>query len=179
MPVAVIVTCGAPLAERLGDLVDAMQAHGWESHVVGTPASAAWIDTALVDQLGVRFDFRVPDGLKTAPEPDVVAVCPATFNTVNKVALGIADNYATSFVCEAIGAGSPVLMVPMVNQKLWSHLRWTSSLEDLRRANVRFLDVQSGEAEARPVESGTGDFVVRGFQPGWLISALEEIVSPR
>ncbi len=178
MPVVALVTCGAPLTRRIGDIVDAMHAVGWESHVVGTPTSAGWIDADVVDQLGVRFDFRVPDERKRMPPPDVVAVCPATFNTVNKVTSGIADNYATSLICEAIGARTPVLMAPMVNQKLWAHPQWVTSLNILLQANVRLLDLQSGDAGARPVDSGTGDAVVHDFRPVWLITALEAMISP-
>ncbi len=178
MPVVALVTCSAPLIQRVGDIVAAIHAAGWESHVVGTPTSTAWLDADLVDQLGVRFDYRVPDERKRMPLPDVVAVCPATFNTVNKVASGIADNYATSLICEAIGAATPVLMAPMVNEKLWGHPHWATSLSTLRLAEVRLLDLQSGDAVARPVASGTGDAVVRDFRPAWLITALGPMVTP-
>src|SRR4029453_7341380 len=165
MSVAVLVTCGAPLTRRVGDLVDAMLAAGWDTHVVGTPSSAAWIDTDLATALRVRFEFRTVDQPKQIPPPDVVAVCPATFNTINKVVGGIADNYATSFICEALGAGTPVLMAPMVNQKLWAHLQWSASLNALRRANIHLLDPRTGGVDVKPVESGTGDVVVGEFHP--------------
>src|SRR4051794_20897532 len=128
MPKAVLVVCGAPLAQRAGDLAASLASAGWEIEVVGTPSSAAWIDSELSTRLGIRFDFRAVGQQKSGLTPDVLAVCPATFNTVNKVVGGIADNYATSYICEAIGAGIPVLMAPMVNQKLWGHLQWSASL---------------------------------------------------
>lgn len=176
MPKATLVICGAPLARRAGDLVDVMVSAGWETHVVGTPSSAAWVDSDLSMVLGIRFDFRTAGQQKSGPTPDVVVVCPATFNTVNKVVGGIADNYATSFICEAIGAGTPVLMMPMVNQKLWGHLQWGASLEALRRANVRLLDPLTGGTEVRPVKSGTGDIVVDDFQPSWILPALRAML---
>jgi phosphopantothenoylcysteine synthetase/decarboxylase len=178
VPIAVLVVCGAPLTRRVGDLVDAMLSAGWETHVVGTPSSAAWIDADLATTLGVRFEFRAADQRKNVSQPDVVAVCPATFNTVNKVVGGIADNYATSLICEAIGAGTPVLIAPMVNQKLWAHLQWRASLRALRRANVRLLDPRTGRVDVKPVESGTGDVVVRDFQPSWLLSAVRAMLPP-
>ena len=171
MPIAVLVVCGAPLAQRIGDLVNAMRDAGWETYVIGTPSSRAWIDNDLASALGVRFDFRNPDQPKGVPTADVVVVCPATFNTVNKVAVGIADTYAASFVCEAIGTGIPIVIAPMVNRKLWGHFNWSTSLDVLRRANVRFLDPRTGGVDVKPVESGTGDDVVRDFQPAWLVSA--------
>ncbi|MEU7908991.1 flavoprotein [Actinoplanes sp. NPDC049118] len=172
MPKAALVICGAPLARRVGDLADSMVSAGWEIQVVGTPSSASWIDAEVLTNLGVRFDFRTAGQQKSSPTPDVVAVCPATFNTVNKVVGGIADNYATSLICEAIGAGMPVLMAPMVNQKLWGHLQWSASLNALRRANVRLLDPLTGGIDVTPVKSGTGDIVADDFQPSWLLAAL-------
>jgi phosphopantothenoylcysteine synthetase/decarboxylase len=172
MPKAALVICGAPLASRVGDLVDSMVSSGWETHVVGTPSSAAWVNAELSAALGIRFDFRTVGEQKRAGTPDIVVVCPATFNTVNKVVGGIADNYATSLICESIGAGTPVLMVPMVNRKLWRHLQWDASLSALQRADVRILDAQTGGTDIRPVESGTGDIIARDFRTSWLLSAL-------
>lgn len=176
MATAVLVICGAPLARRVSDLVDAMTSSGWDTFVVGTPSSVAWVDSDMYAKLGVRSDFRLAGQRKGSRTPDIVAVCPATFNTINKVVGGIADNYATSLICEAIGAGTPVLLTPMVNRKLWGHFRWDASLSALRRANVRFLSPLTGDPEPAPVESGTGDAVVRDFQPSWLTSALGEML---
>jgi hypothetical protein len=49
--------------------------------------------------------------------PDVVLVCPATFNTVSRLALGIADTYTASALAEALGVGVPMFVVPMVNDR--------------------------------------------------------------
>lgn len=178
MPKATLVICGAPLTQRVGELVGSMASAGWETQVVGTPSSAAWVDAELSAALDVRFGFRTAGQQKSGHVPDVVSVCPATFNTINKVVGGIADNYATSLICEAIGAGTPVLMTPMVNQKLWGHLQWEVSLNALRRANVRLLDPMTGSVDVAPVASGTGDIVVRDFQPSWLLAALRAMIPP-
>ena len=150
-----------------------MNEGGWDTYVIGTPASSAWISPDLTASLPVRFDFRTPSGEGRVPTPDVVAVCPATFNTANKVAAGIADNYATSFICESIGSGIPVTMFPLVNQKLWAHPRWADSLEWLRSAKVRLLDPRTGSDDLKPVESGAGEVVAQDFRTELLTSALK------
>lgn len=48
-------------------------------------------------------------------------VAPCTFNTFNKIALGLADNLATSMIADALGAGHRVLIAPSMNKGLWSH----------------------------------------------------------
>lgn len=37
-------------------------------------------------------------------------VAPCTFNTFNKIALGLADNLATSMIADGLGAGCPVVV---------------------------------------------------------------------
>ena len=48
-------------------------------------------------------------------------VAPCTFNTFNKLALGLADNLATSMIADGIGAGLPVVIAPSMNHGLWAH----------------------------------------------------------
>ncbi|MFC7532321.1 flavoprotein [Actinoplanes sp. GCM10030250] len=177
MPVVVLIVSGAPLAQRVGEMAQALTDASWETHVVGTASSAEWITSGTKDHLGVRFGFRPPMDSKRTPAADAVVVCPATFNTTNKIASGIADNYAVSLVCESIGAGVPTFVAPMVNQKLWNHPAWQRTLDTLIAAGVHLLDIQSGAPGANPVQSGTGDVVVQCFQPSWLADALRTSVS--
>jgi phosphopantothenoylcysteine decarboxylase len=173
MAVVVLVVSGAPLAQRVGDMVRALTGASWETYVVGSPSSAAWIDVDTQSDLNMRFEFRKPTQGKRTPPADALVVCPATFNTTNKIAAGITDNYAVSLVCESIGETIPTVVAPMVNNKLWAHLSWQPTLNALVGAGVRLLDVQSGGSGTSPVQSGTGDQVVQLFQPTWLVNVLE------
>jgi hypothetical protein len=56
-------------------------------------------------------------------------VAPCTFNTFNKIALGLADNLATSMIADGLGAGCPVVIAPAMNHGLWSHPQTAASLE--------------------------------------------------
>ena len=99
-------------------------------------------------------------------------VCPATFNTVNKLAAGTADTYVTTSLCEWLGARVPIVLVPMVNDRLWRHPAWLPSLSVLRSARVVQLDIHSGEPGPRPVVSGSGDDVVQHFNPQWIVDIV-------
>ena len=68
---------------------------------------------------------RPPDGL--------VLVAPCGFNSLNKLALGIADNLALSLTAEAIGRGTPVVVAVACNAPLWAHPRAPESAATLRR----------------------------------------------
>jgi phosphopantothenoylcysteine synthetase/decarboxylase len=82
---------------------------------------------------------RPPDGL--------VLVAPCSFNSLNKLAAGIADNLALSVVAEAIGRGTPVIVAPSLNAPLLHHPRATSSMASLRKWDVSIVE---------PVDDGTG-----------------------
>lgn len=60
-------------------------------------------------------------------------VAPCTFNTFNKIALGLADNLATSMIADGLGAGCPVVIAPAMNHGLWSHPQTATSRERLGR----------------------------------------------
>jgi phosphopantothenoylcysteine decarboxylase len=174
-----LVVCGAPLTSRTADLVAGLSARGWRVSVVGTPSSAAWLDVEAISRLTgepPRLNFRDPAHGKRGGPPSAVVVCPATFNTINKAVLGVADTYALGVLCEALGNGVPVVMAPMVNDKLWGHPAWTGSLDMLRRAGVVLVDVVGGGAVPAPVRSGTGDRVVANFDPRWMTGYLDQVL---
>jgi phosphopantothenoylcysteine synthetase/decarboxylase len=152
-----LVVCGAPLASRAGEVVDCLRGR-WSVSVVVTDAAGQWFDQPS-DQ--------------DRPRPDLVVACPLTFNTANKVAAGIMDTSAAGALCDALGAGVPVVAVPMVNNRLWGHPVWASTLRTLAGAGIRFVDPRTGEVgEPMPVQSGTGPEVVAAFDPAWVVAAV-------
>jgi phosphopantothenoylcysteine synthetase/decarboxylase len=81
------------------------------------------------------------------PPAGLVLVAPCSFNSLNKLAAGIADNLALSLTAEAIGRGTPVLVAPSLNAPLLRHPRAQASLAALRAWGVDVID---------PVDDGTG-----------------------
>lgn len=169
-----LVACGAPLSARSSDVADELQRVGWDVTVVTTSAAAPWIDQRANEvSTGhtVRYAQRSPDQPKP-PRPAAVVICPATFNTLNKLAGGIADSYAMSLLCESLGSGIPMVAVPMVNNLLWGHPVWAATLTSLEAAGVRMIDPHTGKADTQPVASGTGQRLVDAFDPAWISAAL-------
>ena len=74
-----------------------------------------------------------------------MAVAPATFNTVNKWAAGIADTLALGTLNEACGLGVPVSVLPCVNEALARHPAYRASVERLGAMGVRFGDPYAGD----------------------------------
>lgn len=60
-------------------------------------------------------------------------VAPCTFNTLNKIAMGIADNLATAMIGDALGARCPVIIAPGMNAGQWANPRIKMSISLLEQ----------------------------------------------
>ncbi|MEW2048859.1 flavoprotein [Streptomyces sp. NPDC005476] len=141
-PFLYVVVCAAGVAADVGRLITAAQEREWQVGVIATPhAMNGFFDTAAVEaQTGrpIRSAWRRPGDPRPFPEPDAVVVAPATFNTVNKWAAGIADTLALGTLCEVSGLGIPLGVLPCVNETLAGHPAYRDSLIRLRAMGVRF-----------------------------------------
>ena len=66
-------------------------------------------------------------------------MAPATLNTVNKLAAGIADSFALALLTECLGLDLPVFVAPNVNPALARHPRFRASLDELAAWGVHVL----------------------------------------
>ncbi len=137
-----LVVCAAPPAGDVRILVDLAERAGWEPCIIATPRAFQWIDVqALSERTGhpVRSDYKLPGEPDVLPPPDAIIVAPATFNTINKWAAGIADTLALGLVCEGIGMGLPIVVLPYLNAAQAEHPAFLQSIERLRASGVRVL----------------------------------------
>ena len=148
-PFLYVVVCAAGIAAGVSKLITAAQERDWEVGVIATPtAMGGFFDIAAVEaQTGrmVRSAWRSPADPRPFPPADAVVVAPATFNTVNKWAAGIADTLAVGTLCEAAGLGVPIGVLPCVAGALAAHPAYRDSLERLRGMGVRFGEPHFGE----------------------------------
>ncbi|MGH3766460.1 MAG: flavoprotein [Pseudonocardiaceae bacterium] len=168
-----LVVCGAPLAVRCHDVAARAVDAGWMVRVVATSSAMNWVDAAQVEKItgfAVLREQRPPGQAKRFPVPGQVVVCPATFNTVNKLAAGIMDNYAAGLLCEALASRTPMTIAPMVSNRLWCHPAWQHNLDMLAAAGVRFVDIQTGHGRPAAVQSGTGGDIIAAFDPAWVLA---------
>ncbi|WP_232323719.1 flavoprotein [Catenuloplanes japonicus] len=154
------MAAGAGPAGRVGELIGMAQTDGWTVHVVATPAGRAFLDVdAIATQCGfpVRSDYRAPgDGGPRSSHADALIVAPATYNTINKLALGINDTYALNVVAEAIGLGRSVAVLPFVNTALAARRPFSQAVASLRAEGVH---VVFGPGQWMPHAPGTGNSV--------------------
>ncbi|WP_037671344.1 flavoprotein [Streptomyces griseus] len=153
-PFLYVVVCAAGIAAGVDELITAAQERGWAVGVFATPTAVnGFFDTAAVETrtgLPIRSAWRRPGDPRPFPDPDAVVVAPATFNTVNKWAAGIADTLALGTLCELTGRSVPIAVLPCVSDALAAHPAYQDSLIRLRGMGVRFGEPYEG--------GGTGEF---------------------
>jgi hypothetical protein len=141
-PVLHLIACGAPPAGELEPFVKTCQEQGWDVWIVTTPAGAAFVDANQLAELTghpVRVDYPPPDEPDDPPPAGAVAVVPATFNTINKLAYGTSDSFALGLIHEAIGLGVPILAIPAPDPALARHPVFAESVRRLRAWGVSVL----------------------------------------
>ena len=138
-----LIVCGAPAAAEIGSFISLAQDAGWRVRVIATPMGFRFLAADRITELTgapIRTTFREPHETSNGlPPADAVLVAPATFNTVNKWALGITDNVAVGMLCELVGSGLPILAVLQVNTELAKHAAFAANLETLRSMGVRVI----------------------------------------
>jgi phosphopantothenoylcysteine synthetase/decarboxylase len=137
-----LVISGAPAPEGIPALAGMLQAGGWQVVVFSTPSGTRFADLGELEDLTgqpVRSEYRMPGSGSPTPPADVVLACPLTFNSVNKLAHGHADNFAIGLLCEIAGYGVPVVVVPHCKPQLARHPAFSTSLETLRSMGVSVL----------------------------------------
>jgi phosphopantothenoylcysteine synthetase/decarboxylase len=132
--VVYLVLSGTTTAARCPELLRCLAGLGF-STVIALPtpnASRVIAPRDLADVDGVRVVESYFDAaIRPRPPRGVLLFAPCSFNSLNKVAHGIADNLALSVTAEAIGRGTPVIVGPSLNQPLLDHPVAQASLRTL------------------------------------------------
>ena len=84
---------------------------------------------------------------------DVVIVCPATANTINKLATGVGDDLMTTLFL-AHDFTKPWLIAPAMNSKMYHHPVTQSSVAKLRAMGCEILETASGVLACGEVGDG-------------------------
>ncbi len=148
--VAYLVLSGTTTAARGPELLRGLLGLGCSTVIaIPTPnASRVIAPRDLADVAGAQvvesyFDLAI----RPRPPRGVVLFAPCGFNSLNKLAHGIADSLALSVVAEAIGRRTPVIVGPSLNQPLLDHPMAQASLKTLRAWHVTVVP---------PVDEGEG-----------------------
>lgn len=137
-----LVVCAATGADRTLDRIRSEQAAGWDVCPIVTPRAMHWIDPGAVEALSghaIQSTMRRFGEPLFEPLGDAMLVTPASFNTINKVAVGMADNMATGLICEALGRDVPITMEPEVGPAFGAHPAFATHVGLLEQHGVHFV----------------------------------------
>ncbi len=159
--------CGGIAAYKVCEVVSRLVQRGAGVTVAMTRSARKFVGPTTFQALTGR---SVLTNLWSAADPDdvqhialtgasdLVLVAPATANVIGKIAAGIADDVVTTLV---ISAGSPVILAPAMNDRMWAN--------PIVQGNVATLK-QHGFAMVGP---GEGWLACRSIGPGRMAEATE------
>ena len=148
--VVYLVLSGTTTAARCPELLRGLKGLGFATVIALPTPNAARVVAGreLADIEGVQVvESYVDLAIRPRPPRGVVLFAPCSFNSLNKLAHGIADNLALSVTAEAIGRGTPVIVGPSLNQPLLDHPVAQESLRKLPGWGVTIVP---------PVDQGEG-----------------------
>ncbi len=132
--VAYLLLSGTTTAARCPEILRGLVGLGFRQVMCIPTPNAARVVAAreLADVAGAQVvESYFDPAIRPRPPLGVVLFAPCSFNSLNKLAHGIADSLALSVAAEAIGRRTPVIVAPSLNQPLLEHPVAQQSLRTL------------------------------------------------
>lgn len=169
-----VILTGSIAAYKACDAISKLRQRGHELRCVATPSALRFVGVATLEGLTgqpVHTDTFAAGGalehIDLTRWADLVLVCPATANTLNRFAAGLGDDLAGALFL-GHDRRKPWLIAPAMNPEMWSHPATVASVEKLRDWGVRFIPV--GEGRTACGERGEG----RLAEPETVVATVEQ-----
>ena len=129
------------------ELVRSLAKAGAQVKVVMTEAAKQFVTPLTFETLSgnsVSWDqFKNSTiHIDLARDADCIVVCPATANTISKIANGIADNLLTTLISAAT---VPVILCPAMNKEMYRNAIFQENLQKLKKHGYHVVDPGQGE----------------------------------
>ncbi len=108
------------------------------------------------------------DHIRLAREANVIVVAPATADFVGRASHGLADDLLTACL---LAATSKVLLVPAMNDRMWSHAQTKRNVEHARSIGYEILEPAEG-----PLAVGEGSGPGRMPEPDEIMSRVGRLL---
>ncbi|GAB1489559.1 hypothetical protein MASR2M8_20120 [Opitutaceae bacterium] len=150
-PNVLFLLTGSIAAYKACTVISRLAQAGVTVQTVATPAALRFVGAATLEGLSGRPVFtdlwesgRALDHIELARAADLALVCPATANTVNRLAAGLGDDPVGALFLAWELDKKPWWIAPAMNHRMWQHPATTASLSTLKRWGVRLLDPVDG-----------------------------------
>ncbi len=149
-----------------------------EVRVLMTPEAARFVTPLTLEALSyhpVATDWLAPGGggeshIKLAEWAEVVAVVPATANTIAKIALGLADEIVSGTV---LASRAPLVLAPAMNDVMFTHQQTQDHLAALKSRHAVIVEPASGRLASG--KSAVG----RLASPERIVAVIEAVLANR
>ncbi|MCL2218695.1 MAG: bifunctional phosphopantothenoylcysteine decarboxylase/phosphopantothenate synthase [Chitinispirillia bacterium] len=149
----VVAVTGGIAAYKVPLLVRLLRKNGCEVKVVMTEAARPLVGVEALRTLSGNPVYTDSAGgappqhdmghIRLSEWADLLLVCPATANTIAKMACGIADNLLTTLALSV--PEKKIIIAPAMNCVMWANAATQSNVEALRGRGVNVLPVEDGE----------------------------------
>lgn len=145
-----VLMSGSISAYKVCHVLSRLKQSGHEIEVVASPWALKFIGEATIEGLTGRPVRKSMFGsgahmahINLIRWADLAIVCPATANTINKLASGIGDDLMTTLFL-AHDFVKPWLIAPAMNTKMYHHPVTQASVQKLRAIGCEILETASG-----------------------------------
>lgn len=108
-----------------------------------TPLSlAALSEDKVYDDLFSLTDENEMGHINLSREADVLMVAPASADIMARMAVGMANDLATTVL---LATDKPVIVVPAMNVRMWQHAATQANMETLKKRGVTFVGPVDGD----------------------------------
>jgi len=108
------------------------------------------------------------DHISLARSADVIVVAPATADFIGRAAHGLADDLLTACL---LATEAKVLLVPAMNDRMWSHVQTVRNVEQARSIGYNVLDPSEG-----PLAAGEGSGPGRMPEPEEILTRIARLL---
>jgi phosphopantothenoylcysteine decarboxylase/phosphopantothenate--cysteine ligase len=141
---------GSIAAYKSAYLLSKFVQNNFEVQVVTTPSALEFIGKATIEGLSGKpvlvdqyEDGKMMNHIDLIKWADLIILCPASANTINKMANGIGDNLVTSLFI-AYDFNKPYLVAPAMNVSMYNHPVTQNSLSKLKKFGITILPTDTG-----------------------------------
>lgn len=160
MPHIVVGVCGSVAAVRVPELVRELKRRGFEVQCVMTasarkiihPHVLEWAsENPVIEELTGRVEHVKLCGI--GGKTNLLLICPATSNTISKIANGIDDTPVTTFAATALGCRKKIAIVPAMHQSMYQNPFVVENLKKLKKAGIKILEPRIEENKAKLMDN--------------------------
>lgn len=157
---AVLGVSGSVAAYRAADLARELMRNGFTVRVCLTDSAQKFVQPALFEALTgnpcLIEAFEEPERgrmahIDWARQADIIIIAPATANTINKIAQGIADDMLSTIT---LATTKPIVIAPAMNPQMYANEVTQQSLEELEARGAYIVEPEEGDVACG--ENGQG-----------------------